>query len=303
MDTGRTAFILIYCLLFITNKSSATEEPNASAEPANKSSATEEPNASAKNGQTAATTSNPLGNSPGTSNTTNPSGGSAVEAKVGSTSAPLATSSPENKSASSTTQSPPGTSASSATHSPAGKSASASPAIQNPPGKSASASPTTQKTPEGSALPPAVGGRSASGSKATQTLPEESAGKSAATVEPKATQPAKLSPPAGIPKSGKSDDNITNETGKMHGSAGESSSTPKPDTPDNKKYFWILLPVGVAFLAVAMYFRYKFFKVHHHPETTDNGTENASFQRTESNRDGVTLLGVKSSGTEEGAAA
>ncbi|XP_049338808.1 putative protein TPRXL isoform X6 [Astyanax mexicanus] len=294
MDTGRTAFILIYCLLFITNKSSATEEPNASAEPANKSSATEEPNASAKNGQTAATTSNPLGNSPGTSNTTNPSGGSgfsptAVEAKVGSTSAPLATSSPENKSASSTTQSPPGTSASSATHSPAGK--------------SASASPTTQKTPEGSALPPAVGGRSASGSKATQTLPEESAGKSAATVEPKATQPAKLSPPAGIPKSGKSDDNITNETGKMHGSAGESSSTPKPDTPDNKKYFWILLPVGVAFLAVAMYFRYKFFKVHHHPETTDNGTENASFQRTESNRDGVTLLGVKSSGTEEGAAA
>ncbi|XP_022533957.2 uncharacterized protein LOC111194343 isoform X7 [Astyanax mexicanus] len=293
MDTGRTAFILIYCLLFITNKSSATEEPNASAEPANKSSATEEPNASAKNGQTAATTSNPLGNSPGTSNTTNPSGGSgfsptAVEAKVGSTSAPLATSSPENKSASSTTQSPPGTSASSATHSPAGKSASASPAIQNPPGKSASASPTTQKTPEGSALPPAVGGRSASGSKATQTLPEESAGKSAATVEPKATQP---------------DDNITNETGKMHGSAGESSSTPKPDTPDNKKYFWILLPVGVAFLAVAMYFRYKFFKVHHHPETTDNGTENASFQRTESNRDGVTLLGVKSSGTEEGAAA
>ncbi|KAI4905057.1 hypothetical protein NFI96_016035, partial [Prochilodus magdalenae] len=38
-------------------------------------------------------------------------------------------------------------------------------------------------------------------------------------------------------------------------------------------------------------------------ETTDNGTENASFQRTESNKDGVMLLGVKTSGGEENAAA
>ncbi|XP_072544006.1 uncharacterized protein [Salminus brasiliensis] len=81
------------------------------------------------------------------------------------------------------------------------------------------------------------------------------------------------------------------------------ASLDNTDVPDNKKYLWILMPVGVATLAAAMYFRSKFFKVHHHPETTDNGTENASFQRTESNKDGVMLLGVKTSGAEENAAA
>lgn len=143
----------------------------------------------------------------------------------------------------------------------------------------------------------------------TPTVGRGSANQSAETMDPKTTQPANQSAETTHPKTTQPE-NVSvesksgeSETGNIHGSADESHSTPKQDVPDNKKYLWILLPVGVAVVAVAMYFRYKFFKVHHHPETTDNGTENASFQRTESNRDGVTLLGVKSSGTEEGAAA
>ncbi|XP_028843607.1 uncharacterized protein LOC114794911 isoform X3 [Denticeps clupeoides] len=59
----------------------------------------------------------------------------------------------------------------------------------------------------------------------------------------------------------------------------------------------LLVPVV---LAVAGYIilKFKCKKVHDHAETTDNGLENASFQRSESNKDGVMLLGVKPSGDE-----
>nr|XP_023838235.1 uncharacterized protein PB18E9.04c isoform X6 [Salvelinus alpinus] len=73
----------------------------------------------------------------------------------------------------------------------------------------------------------------------------------------------------------------------------------EPETPkSNKKMLWILLPVlGVVMTAVILVFKFKCMKLHDHTEAIDNGTENASFQsRSDSTKDGVMLLGVKSSG-------
>ncbi|XP_038832056.1 uncharacterized protein PB18E9.04c-like isoform X2 [Salvelinus namaycush] len=72
----------------------------------------------------------------------------------------------------------------------------------------------------------------------------------------------------------------------------------EPETPkSNKKMLWILLPVlGVVMAAVIFVFKFKCMKLHDHTEAIDNGTENASFQsRSDSTKDGVMLLGVKSS--------
>ncbi|XP_029530482.1 uncharacterized protein LOC115138120 isoform X2 [Oncorhynchus nerka] len=72
----------------------------------------------------------------------------------------------------------------------------------------------------------------------------------------------------------------------------------EPETPkSNKNMLWILLPVlGVVVAAVIVFFKFKSMKVHDHTEAIDNGTENASFQsRSDSTKDGVMLLGVKSS--------
>ncbi|XP_041724131.1 mucin-2 isoform X3 [Coregonus clupeaformis] len=76
-----------------------------------------------------------------------------------------------------------------------------------------------------------------------------------------------------------------------------SLTTSRPEEKENK-LLWILLPVlGVVVAAVIFVLRFKCMKVHDHTEATDNGTENASFQsRPDSTKDGVMLLGVKSSG-------
>lgn len=81
----------------------------------------------------------------------------------------------------------------------------------------------------------------------------------------------------------------------------EDKEPPKSD----KKLWWIVLPVlGVVVAASIFILKFKCRKVHDHTETLDSGTENASFQsRPESTKDGVMLLGVKSSGGEENAAA
>ncbi|XP_037539861.1 mucin-2 [Nematolebias whitei] len=72
----------------------------------------------------------------------------------------------------------------------------------------------------------------------------------------------------------------------------------------DKRLWWILLPAVLVVGAVAIVFKFKSKKVHDHTETLDTGTENASFQsRPESTKDGVMLLGVKSSGGEENATA
>ncbi|XP_029932493.1 mucin-2-like isoform X2 [Myripristis murdjan] len=79
----------------------------------------------------------------------------------------------------------------------------------------------------------------------------------------------------------------------------------EPPSKSDKKLLWILLPVlAVGVAAVVFLLKFKCMKVHDHTETIDNGTENASFQsRPDSTKDGVMLLGVKSSGAEENAAA
>lgn len=88
------------------------------------------------------------------------------------------------------------------------------------------------------------------------------------------------------------------------GSSGNLNDDQKPKENSEKKYLWILLPVLCVLLAAAIYLKSKCKKVQHRPEMTDNGTENASFQRTDSNKDGVMLLGVsKTSGGEDNASA
>ncbi|XP_048092923.1 hyphally-regulated protein-like isoform X1 [Alosa alosa] len=68
----------------------------------------------------------------------------------------------------------------------------------------------------------------------------------------------------------------------------------------DRRILWILLPVlGVLVAGVLFVLKFKCMKVQDHAEPTENGTENASFQRSDSNKDGVMLLGVKTSGGEE----
>ncbi|XP_072553808.1 uncharacterized protein [Paramormyrops kingsleyae] len=71
----------------------------------------------------------------------------------------------------------------------------------------------------------------------------------------------------------------------------------------NSLWAFLLLPVIAAAVGI-YYWRSKVSKSHSHPgDTTDNGMENASFQsRPESLKDGVMLLGVKTSGTDDSAA-
>ncbi|XP_019718797.1 mucin-5AC-like isoform X2 [Hippocampus comes] len=71
----------------------------------------------------------------------------------------------------------------------------------------------------------------------------------------------------------------------------------------DKRLWWIVLPILLAASAAIIILKFKCKKIHDHTETIDIGTENASFQtRPESTKDGVLLLGVKSSGGEENAA-
>ncbi|KAM4612100.1 uncharacterized protein ACJ7VT_012701 isoform 1-T1 [Polymixia lowei] len=87
--------------------------------------------------------------------------------------------------------------------------------------------------------------------------------------------------------------------------SGRDGSDGKELPKTDKNLLWILLPVVMVIAAAVIFIlKFKFIKVHDHTETIDNGTENASFQsRPDSTKDGVMLLGVKSSGGEENAAA
>ncbi|XP_060887072.1 mucin-2-like [Labrus mixtus] len=88
--------------------------------------------------------------------------------------------------------------------------------------------------------------------------------------------------------------------------AGSQTGNGEKDPPkkSDNRLWWILLPVFLVGAAAAIVLNFKCKKLHDHTETIDTGTENASFQsRPESTKDGVMLLGVKSSGGEENAAA
>ncbi|XP_026155133.1 uncharacterized protein LOC113125701 isoform X9 [Mastacembelus armatus] len=92
---------------------------------------------------------------------------------------------------------------------------------------------------------------------------------------------------------------------KVESGAGSQAGREEKEIPkSDKRLWWILVPVLLIGAAIAIILKFKSKKVHDHTETIDTGTENASFQsRPESTRDGVMLLGVKSSGGEENAAA
>ncbi|XP_026209123.1 mucin-5AC-like isoform X2 [Anabas testudineus] len=115
---------------------------------------------------------------------------------------------------------------------------------------------------------------------------------------------AKTDAPAQVTKSVKEKENK-----KVAGpQTGSGKNDPKPSQApkiaSDKRLWWILLPVVLLGTAAALILKFKCKKVHDHTETIDIGTENASFQsRPESAKDGVMLLGVKSSGGEENAAA
>ncbi|XP_034159975.2 mucin-1 isoform X1 [Pangasianodon hypophthalmus] len=96
-------------------------------------------------------------------------------------------------------------------------------------------------------------------------------------------------------------ENNVNKSAKGGNSVPQSEGPTVPKKPD-LRYLWFLV-LGVAVLALGIYLKFRCFKVQQHPvQTMDHGTENASFQRTESNKDGVMLLGVKSGGEENAAA-
>ncbi|XP_061769684.1 uncharacterized protein LOC133560779 isoform X1 [Nerophis ophidion] len=90
-------------------------------------------------------------------------------------------------------------------------------------------------------------------------------------------------------------------TEKSHGPQQGSKEPAKAGT--DQRFWWLLLPILLVGGAAVIVLKSKCKKVHDHTETMDTGTENASFQsRPESTKDGVMLLGVKSSVGEENAA-
>ncbi|XP_030287919.1 uncharacterized protein LOC115590619 [Sparus aurata] len=97
----------------------------------------------------------------------------------------------------------------------------------------------------------------------------------------------------------------TAKPGEIAKGAGPQTGSGDKELPKSeKRLLWILLPGAVFVAAAAIFLKFKCKKIHDHTETIDTGTENASFQsRPESTKDGVMLLGVKSSGGEENAAA
>ncbi|KAM8898153.1 uncharacterized protein AB9W97_009201 [Spinachia spinachia] len=86
------------------------------------------------------------------------------------------------------------------------------------------------------------------------------------------------------------------------GPGSQSGHEQKVPLQSDKRWWWILVPIGLLGAAASIFLKFKSKKIHVNSETIDTGTENASFQsRPESTKDGVMLLGVKSSGGEDNA--
>ncbi|XP_032439272.1 putative protein TPRXL isoform X3 [Xiphophorus hellerii] len=97
---------------------------------------------------------------------------------------------------------------------------------------------------------------------------------------------------------------MTQNTEQKSSERQEKEASEQKAAGSDKRLWWLLLPAGLVAGVAALFLKFKSKKIHDHTETIDTGTENASFQsRPESSKDGVMLLGVKSSGGEENAAA
>lgn len=128
------------------------------------------------------------------------------------------------------------------------------------------------------------------------------------------TQPTPLTTEASTTKTNlfrvtTTETNLTGDTTNMIEKEVGDKTDKKNDEGDHpsgdKTLLWVLLPVlGVVVAAVIFILKFKCMKVHDHTEMNDHEHENASFQsRPDSSKDGVMLLGVKSSGGEGSAAA
>ncbi|XP_032439271.1 putative protein TPRXL isoform X2 [Xiphophorus hellerii] len=96
---------------------------------------------------------------------------------------------------------------------------------------------------------------------------------------------------------------MTQNTEQKSSERQEKEASEQKAAGSDKRLWWLLLPAGLVAGVAALFLKFKSKKIHDHTETIDTGTENASFQsRPESSKDGVMLLGVKSSGGEENAA-
>ncbi|XP_037613900.1 flocculation protein FLO11-like isoform X2 [Sebastes umbrosus] len=132
------------------------------------------------------------------------------------------------------------------------------------------------------------------------SLPDPENSSLVETTEPRGTisPPPAPSGPKGTPQQPGIKNNDTKGAGPQTGN--DEKVPPKSD----KRLWWIVLPALLVAGAAAIVLKFKCKKMHDHTETIDNGTENASFQsRTETSKDGVMLLGVKSSAGEQNAAA
>ncbi|KAE8279017.1 hypothetical protein D5F01_LYC22602 [Larimichthys crocea] len=129
------------------------------------------------------------------------------------------------------------------------------------------------------------------------------------TLTPRSNQPrdgGPTSPEKVMPTTRTAKDNSTGSQNQKYviSESEEGGDGEKLPIKSDNRMWWIVLPVLLVVAAAAIVLKFKCKKIHNHTETIDNGTENASFQsRPESTKDGVMLLGVKSSGGEENDAA
>ncbi|XP_055369840.1 ESX-1 secretion-associated protein EspK-like isoform X1 [Betta splendens] len=181
-----------------------------------------------------------------------------------------------------------------------------------PAAPAAPAAPAKPAAPAAPAAPATPAKPAASAAPATPAKPAKPVGTTAAPAAKPAAPAAKPAAPAAKPAApaAKPADtsSVATDVGQesVEGTkSGKNGVSNKQKTQKDKQLWWIALPVGLlGAAAAAVGLRFRGRKVHNPTESIDIGTENASFQsRPESTKDGVLLLGVKSSGGEESAAA
>ncbi|XP_055369841.1 translation initiation factor IF-2-like isoform X2 [Betta splendens] len=175
-----------------------------------------------------------------------------------------------------------------------------------PPGPAGT--PAKPAAPAAPAAPAKPAAPAAPAAPATPAKPAASAAPAAKPAAPAAKPAAPAAKPAAPAAKPADTSSVATDVGQesVEGTkSGKNGVSNKQKTQKDKQLWWIALPVGLlGAAAAAVGLRFRGRKVHNPTESIDIGTENASFQsRPESTKDGVLLLGVKSSGGEESAAA